>query len=151
MTIQNNQEIASNRRARFDYEILETIEAGIVLQGTEVKSLRAGRVSMAESFAMIRNQEIYLLGLTIPQYEMGNRFNHEPDRDRKLLLHKREILRLQLKIKQDGLALVPLKLYFKNRKVKVLLGLGKGKKLYDKRESKKDQDLAREIQQAKFG
>lgn len=137
--------ITYNRKARFDYEILEKIEAGIVLAGTEVKSLRQGQANLKEAYAVFRDHEVFLTGMHIPPYEHGNRFNLDPDRDRKLLLHKREILRLQLKIKQDGLALVPLSLYFKGKRVKVELGLGKGKKLYDKRDSERKRSAEREM------
>lgn len=137
--------ISYNRKARFDYEILEKIEAGLVLAGTEVKSLRNGQANLKEAYAVFRNHEVFLIGMHIPPYEHGNRFNPDPDRERKLLLHKREILRLQLKIKQDGLALVPLCLYFQGKRVKVELGLGRGKKLYDKRESMKKRSAERDM------
>lgn len=127
--------IAENRKAYHDYFILEDFEAGMVLTGTEVKSLRQGKVNAKDSYAHIKNAELFVIGLHISPYEQGNRFNVDPDRTRKLLMHKREIMRLFGQVKQEGLALVPLKLYFKNGKVKISLGLAKGKKNYDKRES----------------
>lgn len=146
-------EIIVNKKARFNYEILDTFEAGIVLKGTEVKSLRQKKVSVQESYAKINNGEVFIVSLNISPYEMGNRFNHEPDRDRKLLLKKHEIKRLTGKLAEKGLTLVPLKLYFKNGKAKVLLGLGKGKALYDKRKTIRDRDakrdMAREIKKYK--
>ncbi len=142
-------EIIKNKKARFNYEILETLEAGIVLKGTEVKSLRQKKVSIQEAYARIMNGEVYITGLTISHYEQGNRFNHETDRDRKLLLHRQEIKRLTGKLKEKGLTLVPLKLYFKEGRVKVELGLGRGKAKYDKRAAIKkrdsDRDLARDM------
>ncbi len=138
--------IAVNRKARFEYDIVETIEAGIVLVGTEVKSIRQKRVSIQEAYATVKRGEIFLIGSNIAPYEMGNRYNHEPDRDRKLLLHRQEIKRLTGKLKERGFTLVPLKMYLKNGKVKVLLGLGKGKTMYDKRKAIQKRDLDREIQ-----
>lgn len=134
-----------NKKAYFDYEILEEIEAGIVLTGTEIKSIRSGNANLKDSYAVIRNNEVFLLNMHISQYKEGNIFNHEEKRTRKLLLHKKEILKLRDKIILNGNTLVPLKLYFKNNKVKILLGLAKGKKLYDKRESIKERDVQREI------
>jgi SsrA-binding protein len=139
-------DIINNKKARFNYEILDTFEAGIVLKGTEVKSLRQKKVSIQESYAKITNGEVFITGLTISAYEMGNRFNHEPDRERKLLLHKQEIKRLTGKLQEKGLTLVPLKIYFKNGKAKVLLGLGKGKALYDKRKAIRDRDTKRDME-----
>ena len=133
-----------NRKARYDYVIEDTYEAGIVLTGTEIKSVRQGKVNIKDSYAIIRNDEIYLLNTHISIYEEGNRFNHEEDRTRKLLLHKREILKLRDKVEQEGLTLVPLKLYMQKNKVKILLGLCKGKKNFDKRETMKERDLKRE-------
>lgn len=133
-----------NREAGFNYFILESIECGIVLTGTEIKSIRDGKCNLKDSYARIRNNEIYLLNMNIAEYKEGNIFNHNPKRTRKLLLHKSEILKLSSKIEQDGLTLVPLKLYFKKNKVKILLGLCKGKKTYDKRETIKERDLKRE-------
>jgi SsrA-binding protein len=139
-------DIIHNKKARFNYEILDTFEAGIVLKGTEVKSLRQKKVSIQESYAKITNGEVFITGLTISAYEMGNRYNHEPDRERKLLLHKQEIKRLTGKLQEKGLTLVPLKIYFKNGKAKVLLGLGKGKTSYDKRKTIRDRDSKRDME-----
>ena len=133
-----------NREARFNYFVLESIECGIVLTGTEIKSIRDGKCNLKDSYARIRNNEIYLLNMNVAEYKEGNIFNHNPKRTRKLLLHKNEILKLSSKIEQDGLTLVQLKLYFKKNKVKILLGLCKGKKTYDKRETIKERDLKRE-------
>ncbi len=134
-----------NKKAYFDYEILEEIEAGIVLTGTEIKSVRKSNVNLKDSYAVIRNGEVYLLNMHISEYKEGNIFNHDEKRTRKLLLHKKEILKLRDKIELNGNTLIPLKLYFKGNKVKILLGLAKGKKTYDKRESIKERDIAREI------
>ncbi len=134
-----------NKKAYFDYEILEEIEAGIILTGTEIKSIRNGNANLKDSYAVVRNNEVYLLNMHISEYKEGNIFNHEEKRTRKLLLHKKEILKLRDKINLNGYTLVPLKLYFKGNKVKILLGLAKGKKIYDKRESIKERDINREI------
>jgi SsrA-binding protein len=142
--------IASNRKARHDYTILDTYEAGVVLVGTEVKSLRLGRASLVDSFATVDDGEVWLRGLHIPEYDRGTWTNHEPRRTRKLLLHKSEILRLIGKTKESGLSLVPLAMYFKDGKVKVELGLGRGKKAYDKRQALAKRDAEREISKA-FG
>lgn len=139
-------EIARNKKARFDYEILDTFEAGIVLVGSEVKSLRQKKASIQESYAWVKNGELYLTGMNIATYEMANRFNHEPVHDRKLLLHKHEIKRLTGKIQEKGLTVVPLRLYFKNGKVKVELGLAKGKAKYDKRRDIQKRDVDRDMQ-----
>src|SRR5437870_13813789 len=125
--------VATNRRARHEYEILETVEAGLVLRGTEVKSLRAGLVNFKDSYASVRNGEGWLLGCHISPYSHGTDANHEPERDRKLLLHKREISRLGGTIAERGLALIPLRLYFKHGRAKVELGRGRGEKLHDTR------------------
>jgi len=130
------QMIANNRRARHDYHIEETMEAGIVLQGTEVKSLRLGRVNLRDSFARVEKGEVFLYDMHISPYEQGNRFNHDPLRVRKLLLHKREIKRLIGKTREEGYTLIPTRLYFSRGKAKVELALAKGKKLYDKRNPK---------------
>ncbi len=140
--------ISDNRQARHLYEIFETFEAGIELVGTEVKSIRAGRVNLRDGYALLRNNEAWLLNVHISPYEAsGEYFNHDPRRTRKLLLHRREINKLIGQVEQKGLTLVPLKLYFQNSWVKVTLGLGKGKKLHDKRESLKrrqdERDMAR--------
>lgn len=133
-----------NKKANFDYYIEETIECGIELKGTEIKSLRKGSGDLKDTFALIRNQEVYLINMYIAKYEEGNRFNHEERRTRKLLLHKQEIKKLKEKIEKEGYSLVPVKVYMKDNKVKVLLGVGRGKKLYDKRQTIKERDLARE-------
>ena len=133
-----------NREAKFNYFILEEVECGIVLTGTEIKAIRTGKVNLKDSYAVIRQNEVYLLNTHISEYKEGNIFNYDPRRSRKLLLHKKEILKLNDKINQEGLTLVPLKLYFKKNKVKILLGLCKGKKTYDKRETIKTRDLERE-------
>ena len=134
-----------NKKAYFDYEILEEIETGIVLKGTEIKSIREGKANLRDSYAIIRNNEVYILNMHISPYEQGNIFNHEETRTRKLLLHKREILKLRDSLELKGLTLVPLKLYFKGNHAKILLGLARGKKLYDKRESIKKRDNLIEI------
>jgi SsrA-binding protein len=139
-------QVANNKKAHFEYEILDTFEAGIVLTGTEVKAARTKKVNIEEGYARIINGEMYIVGINISQYENGNRFNHEPVRDRKILLHKQEIKRLTGKLKEKGLTLIPLKMYFKNGKLKVLLGLGKGKAKYDKRRAIQKRDLDREMQ-----
>lgn len=136
--------ITVNRKAKHEYSILQTFEAGIVLQGTEVKSLRQGKANLVDSYASLRNGEIWLIGVHISEYIQGNINNHIPVRDRKLLLNKSEIRRLTGKVKEKGLTLIPLRLYFKNGKVKVELALAKGKKVYDKRESIAKRDLQRE-------
>ncbi len=136
----------SNRRARHDYHILESMECGIELKGTEVKSIRLGKVSLAESYALVQRDEVKLENMQITPYEHGSYENHEPKRTRKLLLHKKEILKLKQKIAEKGLTLVPLKLYFNARGIaKVELGLAKGKKLFDKRETIKQRDTEREL------
>jgi len=138
--------IAVNKKARFEYEIIDTIEAGIVLVGTEVKSIRQRMVSIQEAYATIKGREAFIIGMNISPYEMGNQFNHEPARERKLLLHKQEIKRLTGKLREKGFTLVPLKMYFKNGKIKVLLGLGKGKTRYDKRKTIQKRDAERDMQ-----
>jgi len=133
-----------NKKAYFDYFIDEEYECGIVLKGTEIKSIRKGSVDLKDTFARIKHGEIYVINMYIAKYDEGNRFNHDERRERKLLLHKKEINKIFEKVKQEGKTLVPLKLYFKEDKVKILLGICTGKKLYDKRESIKERDLARE-------
>jgi len=133
-----------NREARFNYFIVDEIETGIVLTGTEVKSIRDGKCQLKDSYATLRNNEVYLLNMHINEYKEGNLFNHDPKRTRKLLLHKSEIKKLHDKVKLEGLTLVPLKLYFKKNKVKLLIGICKGKKNFDKRETIKERDLQRE-------
>ncbi len=135
----------NNRKARYDYEILETYEAGIVLTGTEIKSIRNGQANLKDSYATIRNNEMFLLNMHISHYEQGNIFNHNETRTRKLLLHKKEIIKLNDRIKIEGLTIIPLKLYFNRNKAKILLGVAKGKKTYDKRETIKKRDVEREI------
>lgn len=137
-----------NRKARYDYEIEDTYEAGIVLTGTEIKSIRLGKVNIKDSYAIIRNNEIYLLNTHISLYEEGNRFNHDEDRTRKLLLHKREILKLKDKLEIEGYTLVPLKIYFVKNKAKVLIGVAKGKKNYNKKETIKERDIQREMEKS---
>ena len=134
--------ISTNKEAYHNYHILETFEAGIQLTGTEVKSARAGRVNLKDAYALVRDGEAWLLNAHISPYSHGNRQNHEPTRDRRLLLHKKEIIRLQSKVQEKGLTLVPTKLYFKGNLIKCELGIARGKKLYDKRadEAKKTQE-----------
>ena len=137
--------IARNRRARHDYLILETFEAGLVLTGTEVKSLREGKANISDAYGIIRDGEAFLLNLHIAPYESRGYANHDPDRTRKLLLHRKEIRRLIGAVERQGLTLVPLELYFKHGVAKVALALGKGKKLHDKRDAERERDAAREI------
>ncbi len=134
-----------NRKVNYDYEIIETFEVGIVLTGTEIKSIRLGKANLKDSYAIIRNNELYLLNMHISKYDQGNIFNHDETRTRKLLMHKKEILKLQAKLDLEGFTLVPIKLYFKGSKAKILLGLAKGKKNYDKREEIKKKDINRQI------
>ena len=141
--------LIDNRKARHDYHILDTYEAGIVLKGTEVKSIRAGKANLKDSYARVEKGELFLYNMHISPYEQGNRFNHEPKRTRKLLMHKHEINRLLGRTKEKGLSLVPLKLYFKNNKVKVELALAKGKKLHDKRRALAERDAKREMERAR--
>ncbi len=137
--------VAENRRARYDYEITDTLEAGLVLVGTEVKSLREGRANIAESYVSPEDGEMWLINADIPEYRFGNRFNHEPRRKRKLLLHKREIERLAQAVQRQGMTIVPLKMYFTDRGiVKLLIGLARGKKKHDKRETEKQRDWQRQ-------
>lgn len=142
--------IATNRRATHDFFILEKYEAGIVLKGTEIKAIRQGKVNIKESFARIIKGELYLINMHIGHYSHGNIYNHEPLRDRKLLMHKKEIAKLVGKLSQKGLTLIPLSLYFKKNIVKVELALAKGKKLYDRREDIKKRDLQREERRYKI-
>jgi SsrA-binding protein len=135
-----------NRKARFEYEILDTWEAGIELKGTEVKSIRQGKASLDDSFAIIHRGEVYLENMQITPYELGTVDNHDPKRSRKLLMHREEIEKLRLKVSDKGLTLIPLKLYFNSKgKAKIELALAKGKKLHDKRESIKKRDVEREL------
>ena len=140
--------ITENRKARHDYTIEESVEAGFQLKGTEVKSMRAGKANLKDSFAIIENGELYLYGMHISPYEQGNIFNVDPLRPRRLLMHKKEILRLLGKTREQGLTLVPLKAYFKKDKIKIELALAKGKKLYDKRDAAAEKTAKREIEKA---
>ena len=142
------QVVARNKRARHDYHILETWEAGLVLTGTEVKSLRDGKANLADAYGVVNGGEVYLLNLHISPYEQGNYFNHEPTRTRKLLLHRKEIRKLIGAVERQGLTLVPLDLYFKRGVAKVTLALGKGKKLHDKRDDARKRDDEREMARA---
>jgi len=140
--------LAENRKARHDYFVLETYEAGIELTGTEVKSLRAGRANLKDCYAEVISGELFVEGMHISPYEQGNRYNVDPLRKRRLLMHKKEIMKLYGQVKQDGITLVPLKLYFKGSRVKVELAKCQGKKLYDKREALAAKDAKREIERA---
>lgn len=133
-----------NRKANHDYFVDSTVEAGIVLTGTEIKSIRDGKCNIKDCYGIVKNEEVYLLNMYVEQYKEGNIFNHEETRSRKLLLHKKEIKKLEEAVTLNGMTLVPLKLYFKNNKLKVLLGVCRGKKNYDKRESIKERDIKRE-------
>jgi SsrA-binding protein len=144
----NIKVVCRNKKARFDYEILEVMEAGMVLLGTEVKSLRQGRANLKDSYARIKDGELYLMQSHISPYTHAFHDNHQPDRVRKLLMHKREIKRLQGKTQEKGLTLVPLKIYFKDGKAKVELALARGKRIYDKRESLKRKTEQRELEKA---
>lgn len=137
--------LAQNKKARHDYNILETIEAGLVLTGTEIKSVRASRINLKDGYAQIHNGEAWLMNVHISEYDQGNQFNHDPLRPRKLLLHKKQINELAGKTSQQGITIVPLKVYLKNGFAKVLLGIAKGKHEYDKRETIKRRDQEREI------
>ena len=143
--------IAENRRARHDFHLLERVEAGIVLTGTEVKSVREGRVNLQRAFADVRDGEVYLVGAHISEYAQGNLMNHDPDRDRKLLLHRREIASLVGKVQERGLTLVPTRLYFKDGRVKVELALARGKEARDKRRDLAERDARRQIERALKG
>jgi len=140
--------VSGNRKAFHEYAIEETYEAGLVLTGTEIKSIRAGQVNLRESFARIDRGEAWLINMHIAPYDHGNRYNHEPMRNRKLLLHRREINQLVGRVETKGLTLIPLKLYLKGGRAKIELGLGRGKKLYDKREAIAERDVKREIERA---
>ncbi|TFB24308.1 SsrA-binding protein SmpB [Filobacillus milosensis] len=148
MAKKGSNAIATNRKASHDFFIEETYEAGMVLKGTEIKSIRAARVNLKDSFARISKGEAYIHNLHISPYEQGNQFNHEPTRARKLLLHKKEINKLIGQTQQKGYSLVPLKIYIKNGVAKVLIGLGKGKKKYDKREDLKQKAMKRDVERA---
>ena len=137
--------VAENRRARFDYQVEDKYEAGLALQGTEVKALRAGEASIAESYAEVRGDEVWLVNANIPEYLEANRFNHEPKRPRKLLLHKRQVFKLMSAVEREGMTIVPLRVYFNDKgRAKVLLALARGKKAPDKRETEKQRDWDRQ-------
>ena len=141
----NNKTVSENRKARFSYEVLDTVEAGLVLTGTEVKSLRQGQANIQDSYASVEGGEILLINSYLPEYLQANRFNHEPRRRRKLLLNKREMAKLSQSIDREGMTLVPLKIYFNDQgRAKLLLAVGRGKKLHDKRETEKQRDWSRE-------
>jgi SsrA-binding protein len=142
--------VTSNRKARHNYHILETIEAGLVLVGTEVKSLRLGKCNLVDSYARIAEEEVFLEKMHISPYDQAHRFNHDPTRTRKLLLHRREIRRLIGKIQEKGLTLIPLRVYFRGRTAKVELGLARGKRQYDKREAITRRESEREIRRSVF-
>lgn len=142
-TLSNERTVSENRKAKHDYHVLDTLECGIVLVGSEVKSLRNGTVSLSEAYGKIKHGEVWLVGCDIPEYLEANRFNHKPKRDRKLLLHQREINRFAMRAYEKGLTLVPLRLYFKKGLAKVLMGLCKGKQDHDKRAAKKNAEAAR--------
>lgn len=144
----NLKTVTENRKARHEYHIVETFEAGLALTGTEVKSLRAGKANLQDSFARVDNAELMLYNMHISPYDQGNQFNHEPKRTRKLLMHKSEILRLLGKTREKGLALIPLKVYFKRGIAKVELALARGKKLYDRRDDIAARDARREMDRA---
>ncbi|MGX6961356.1 SsrA-binding protein SmpB [Vagococcus xieshaowenii] len=148
MKKKDSNTIAQNRKAMHDYTILETVEAGMVLQGTEIKSIRNGRINLKDGFATIRNGEAYLHNVHISPYDQGNIFNHDPLRARKLLMKKKQIHSLVGETKNAGITLVPLKIYIKNGFAKVLIGVAKGKKQYDKREDLKRKDINREVERA---
>ncbi|MDO4493902.1 MAG: SsrA-binding protein SmpB [Clostridia bacterium] len=139
------KQLAENRKARHDYFIESVLECGIALQGTEVKSVRAGKMNLKDSYAKIKNGELYVVGMHISPYEQGNIYNHDPFRDRKLLVHKQEIRKLTVQSEADGMSLVPLSVYLKDGKVKLELAVAKGKKLYDKRHTMAERDASREM------
>lgn len=142
---QGTKQISSNRKAYHDYFVLENFEAGIELYGTEVKSIRAGTVNLKDAFCTVKDGELYVRGMHVSPYEHGNIFNRDPMRPRRLLMHKREIMKLNARVMQDGVALIPLSLYWKDGKVKVGLGLCKGKKLHDKRDAEAEKTAKRDI------
>lgn len=139
----SNKLIAQNKKARFNYEIIETLECGIELKGTEVKSVKAGKISFNDSFVIVKENQLLVQGLHISPYHFGNLFNHDPDRKKRLLAHKEEIIKIKRKIDEKGMSIVPMSFYLKNGMVKLLIGIGRGKKLHDKRESIKAADLKR--------
>lgn len=138
-----------NKKANFDYFIEDTYECGIVLTGTEIKSIRKGSANLKDSYARVKNNEVFLTNMFISTYEEGNRFNHDERRERKLLLHKKEIYKVRDKVEKEGYSLVPVKLYLKDGKAKILLGVARGKKLYDKRQSLKEKDIKRDLEKIK--
>ncbi|MDM7915040.1 MAG: SsrA-binding protein SmpB [Candidatus Eisenbacteria bacterium] len=148
---EDKKTVAVNRKARHEYHVLDTIEAGIALRGTEVKSVRAGKVNLGDAYAQVEHGEVFLLQMHISPYEQGNRFNHDPLRPRKLLLHTRQILKIQQQTQEKGLTVIPLSLYFKGRHLKVELGLVRGKRLHDRREDLAKRDAEREMQRARRG
>ena len=145
---QGIKSVATNRKAFHDYFVLERYEAGIELAGTEVKSIRAGTLNLKDSFCVIKDGELFVRGMHVSPYEKGNIFNRDPDRVRRLLMHKKEIRKLQARVMQDGVALIPLSVYFKDSRVKLELGLCKGKKLYDKRDSDAKRNAQRDMERA---
>jgi SsrA-binding protein len=148
MAEQEQHRVVSNRKARHDYEILEKLEAGIVLVGTEVKSLRDGRANLQDSYALLKNGEVWLIGMHISAYDQGSYNNHDPLRTRKLLLQKKQILKMIGRIKEKGLTMIPLSVYFKGAYAKVELGIARGKRSFDKREAIKKRESARELKRA---
>ena len=140
--------LAKNRRATFEFHVLDRLECGLALRGTEVKSLRAGQCSIAEAFGLVKGGELYLIGATIPEYSHGNIHNHKPTRERKLLLHRRELATWDKRVREKGITIVPLTLYFKGHRVKIEMALVKGKKLYDRREDVKRRTAQRDIDRA---
>lgn len=138
-----------NKKANFDYFIEDTYECGIILTGTEIKSIRKGSANLKDSYARVKNNEVFLTNMFISTYEEGNRFNHDERRERKLLLHKKEIYKIRDKVEKEGYSLVPVKLYLKEGKAKILLGVARGKKLYDKRQSLKEKDIKRDLEKIK--
>jgi SsrA-binding protein len=147
-TRRGDRNVTSNRRAFHDYHILETVEAGIVLTGTEIKSIREGKVNIAEAYARVENDELWLIGSHVAPYTHGNRSNHDPDRPRKLLVHRRELDRLRAAVEQRGLTLVPLRLHLKQGLAKVDVGVARGKKLYDKRAAEAERQSRRDVDRA---
>jgi SsrA-binding protein len=145
---ENERLVSQNRSARHEYEVLDTLECGLVLLGSEVKTLRGGKVTLDEAYGRVKGNEVWLVGCDIPEYVQANQFNHEPRRPRKLLLHKREIAKFANRAFEKGLTLVPLKLYFKRGKAKLLLGICRGRKLFDKREAQKKKTMTRDIARA---
>jgi SsrA-binding protein len=144
----NERLIAQNRRARHEYEVIETLECGLMLVGSEVKSLRSGKISIEEAYGRVKQDEVWLMGCDIAEYVQANQFNHEPRRPRKLLMHRREVKKFARRAYEQGLTLVPLKMYFKEGRAKVLMGLCKGRKLYDKREKMKKDTMKRDMDRA---